>query len=94
VARYRVTITSPDREAMLDLVRLHRVDVFDHGLRPPEDRGYAVDAVLDDAAITALAEAGYAVERHEDVDVAGRKAQREVGRGNRYKKPNTNTTSG
>lgn len=29
--RYRITITSKDREAMLDLVRKYKIQVFDHG---------------------------------------------------------------
>jgi hypothetical protein len=79
-----VTISAPSRDAMLDLVRRHDVNVFDHGLRRRGDHGYAVDAILDEAAIAGLTAAGYLVDRHEDVDLAGRERQREVGRGNRY----------
>ena len=33
-------------------------------------------------------QAGYHVERHEDVDETGKERQKEVGRGDRYKQPN------
>lgn len=38
MARYRTTIRTKNREAMLDLVRKHKIQVFDHGNRyTPED---------------------------------------------------------
>lgn len=79
---------------MLDLVRLHHIEVFDHGLRPPGKGGYAADAIVDDATITVLTKARYTLDRHEDVDASGREAQSQVGRGNRYTDPPTDTTSG
>ena len=85
--RYRITITSKDREAMLDLVRQHKVQVLDHGTRFTESAGYSVDAIAEPADIQKLESAGYAVQRHEDVDVLGRARRREVGRGDRYKPP-------
>jgi len=63
LARYRVTITSPDRNAMLDLVRVHGVAVIDHGLRPPGPEGYRADAIVQNAEIAALKAHGYAVQR-------------------------------
>jgi hypothetical protein len=83
--RYRITITSKDREAMLDLVRKHRIQVFDHGIRHTEAEGYSVDAIAEPADIQKLEDAGYHVLRHEDVDERGKARQQEVGRGDRYK---------
>lgn len=82
--RYRITITSKDRDAMLDLVRTFHFEVFDHGSRYSKATGYSVDGVADTAMIDKLKQAGYGVRRHEDVDQLGKKRQREVGRGNRY----------
>lgn len=84
MARYRVTISSTDREAMLDLVRRHVVEIIDHGRRPPARGVYAVNALVQGADIAVLEAGGYKVQRHEDVDDAGKQRQREVGRGNRY----------
>jgi hypothetical protein len=83
--RYRITITSKDREAMLDLVRKHKIQVFDHGNRYSESAGYSVDAAAEPADIQKLENAGYHVRRHEDVDKLGKARQQEVGRGDRYK---------
>ena len=85
--RYRITITGKDREAMLDLVRKHKLQVFDHGNRYSDSEGYSVGAVAEPADIHALEKAGYQIQRHEDVDEQGKARQKEVGRGDRYKKP-------
>jgi hypothetical protein len=85
--RYRVTITSTDREAMLDLVRKHNIQVFDHGNRYSAAAGYSVDALADATEIRHLRKAGYGLEQHEDVDKLGKARQREVGRGDRYRPP-------
>ena len=89
MARYRITITSKDRQAMLDLVRKHKIDVSDHGIRHTESEGYSVGAIAEPATIQMLENAGYQVQRHEDVDEQGRARQQEVGRGDRYKRPRT-----
>ncbi|MBV8219144.1 MAG: hypothetical protein JO325_11820 [Solirubrobacterales bacterium] len=83
--RYRITITSKDREAMLDLVRTHNVQVLDHGNSYSEASGYTVGAVAETAEIKKLRDLGYDVERHEDVDKVGKERQREVGKGDRYR---------
>ena len=83
--RYRITIISKDREAMLDLIRKHKIQVFDHGSRYTEPEGYAVDGIAEPADIQKLENSGYQIRRHEDVDELGRIRQREVGRGDRYK---------
>jgi hypothetical protein len=85
--RYHVTISSRDREAMLDLVRKHRIPVEDHGTRRTQSGEYSVDAILEPSDIQKIEQAGYRIERHEDVDQTGRARQKEVGRGDRYKEP-------
>ena len=82
--RYRITIKSHDREAMLDLVRVRKVSVYDHGSTQSPSGEYSVDATADPAEIEELRGAGYHVDRHEDVDKRGRERQREVGQGDRY----------
>ena len=73
---------------MLDLVRKHRVPVLDHGIRSRRGAAqlHSVDAIVRDSDIADLEANGYAVERFEDVDEAGRERQKEVGQGNRYLK--------
>ena len=88
--RYRITITSKDREAMLDLVRKYKLQVFDHGNRYSESAGYTVDGIAEPADIQKLEDAGYRVQRHEDVDELGKSRQKEVGQGDRYKAPRDN----
>jgi len=82
--RYRITITSKDREAMLDLIRKHRIQVFDHGSGSTAD-GYRVDAIAEPTDIENLKKAGYKIHKHEDVDELGKRRQQEVGCGDRYK---------
>jgi len=85
--RYRIVITSKDREAMLDLVRKHKVQVLDHGSRYSESTGYMVYAIAQTDEIQALKKAGYDVQQLDDVDETGKARQQEVGRGDRYKRP-------
>lgn len=82
--RYRITISAQSKEAMADLIRKHGINVFDHARRSRKDGPYAVDALADDTQIRMLEAQGYKVERHEDVDEAGKLRQQEIGRGNRY----------
>jgi hypothetical protein len=83
--RYRITISSPSGKAMTDLVLKHKIPVFDHGARRKEG-GFSVGAIVPEDDIQRLRDAGYTVEQHEDVDEAGAARQKEVGRGDRYKK--------
>jgi len=71
---------------MLDLVRKHKIQVFDHGIGHDDAVGYTVGALAEPADIQALEKAGYQVERHEDVDKQGKERQQEVGKGDRYKR--------
>ena len=49
--RYRISIKSHDREAMLDLVRVHTISVHDHSSKQSPSGEYSVDATADTAEI-------------------------------------------
>jgi hypothetical protein len=85
MSRYLITITGTDREAMLDLVREHGVQVLDHGSSYSDSTGYRVDAIAEPAEIRKLRGHGYDVEQRHDVDETGKQRQQEVGAGDRYK---------
>jgi carboxypeptidase T len=66
----RVNVIGPDREAMADLVRVHRVSVVRQTLRERPDGRWRVEAFGDDADLAGLPAAGYAVEVIEAVPAA------------------------
>ncbi len=80
---FHITVRGADREAMADLVRVHDVRVLPQTLdqEAPEPR---VDALADESTIQRLTDAGYRVERHEDVDEAAPEDLDQVGQGNRF----------
>jgi hypothetical protein len=83
VPTFHITVRGADREAMADLVRVHGVRVLPQTL----DESAAqprVDAMADESTIQRLTDAGYQVERHEDLDEAAREDLRDVGQGNRF----------
>ena len=92
--RYRVTIFGRDYDAMADLVRKHKIDVLQQTVRQLDEGGYSVDAIVDEVQMRALetraveAEArqtsGYTIERHEDVNEAGKARQEEISKGDDY----------
>jgi hypothetical protein len=82
--RYRITISSRSGQAMSDLVRKYKIPVLDHGQRRSKETGFAVDAIVEEAEIQRLRDAGYTVQQREDVDETGKERQKEVGQGNRY----------
>lgn len=92
--RYRITISGRDKAAMVDLVRKHGTQVFDHGIRFAADTGYTVAAYATPDEIRKLQQNGYAVVQHEDADEAGKARQREVGRGNRFTQPADTESTG
>ncbi|MGE5764901.1 MAG: hypothetical protein ACM3ZF_13815 [Mycobacterium leprae] len=69
---------------MADLVHVHGVRVFPQTLKE-QTLGARVDAVADEATIQRLLDAGYEVERHEDVDEAAKESLRDVGAGNPFR---------
>jgi len=85
--RYRITIKSKERKAMLDLVRKHKIQILDHGSGSTADGSFQAHALAEPSDIDRLEEAGYEVHRHEDVDEVGKQRQQEVARGDRYKSP-------
>jgi hypothetical protein len=94
MSRYRVTIFGRDYDAMADLVRKHKVDVLQQTVRRLDEGGYSVDAIVDDVQMRALETrsletegletTGYTIERHEDVNEAGKARQEEVSKGDDY----------
>jgi hypothetical protein len=80
---FHITVHGADREAMADLVRVHGVRVLPQTLdeEGPEPR---VDAMAGEPTIQRLTDAGYRVERYEDVDEAAREDLGQVGKGNRF----------
>jgi len=69
--RYRITISSRRAEAMVDLVRRHRILVSDHGARRNEEVGFLVHATATDEEIQLLTAEGYIVETRSAVDGPG-----------------------
>ena len=80
---YHVTLRGADRDAMADLVRIHRLRVYPQTLNE-QTEGSTVDAIADETTIQRLLDAGYEVERHEDVDEDAKESLRYVGEGNRF----------
>lgn len=83
MANYHITIHGSDREAMADLVRVHHVHVYRQTVAE-RDGGYRVSARANDETIKRLIDAGYQVQRHEDLDEAAKDSLRQVGQGNRF----------
>jgi carboxypeptidase T len=83
--RYRITINGRDKAAMVDLVRKHEIEVFDHGIRSATAGGYTVTALATPQEIQKLQQSEYHVVQHEDADKLGKLRQRQVGVSNRYK---------
>ena len=86
MTRYHVTISSHDREMMLDLIRKHKIQVFDHGVKKTAEEGYNVDALVEDQDINTLETKGYKVHQNHDADEAGKMRQQEISKQNRYAK--------
>ncbi len=76
MARFHVTITARDEDAVADLLRKHKLTIARHSIEELA-KGYRIDAHATSAQIKALEAAGYKVKRREDVDREGRKRQAE-----------------
>jgi len=61
---------------MTDLVRKHKIQVLDHGARRSKEAGFVVHAIVSDPDIQRLQDAGYNVEKLEDVDEVGQLAKK------------------
>ncbi len=79
MARFHVTITARDEDAVADLVRKHKLTVARHCVEKLA-KGCRIDAYATSAEIKALEAEGYKVKRREDVDREGRKRQAEHAR--------------
>lgn len=75
---------------MTDLVRVHKIQVLDHGARRDKQGAFMAHAIVQEADIQRLRDAGYTVRQFEDVDETGKARQKEVGRGDRYKSSRPN----
>jgi len=84
MTRYHIKITGQSKEAMADLIRKYKINIFNHGISYSKETGYSIDAmaVLDD--IQLLEKNGYIVVILENLDESGKASQKEVGKGNRY----------
>jgi hypothetical protein len=83
VPTFHITVRGADRDAMADLVRVHGVRVLPQTLNESAAES-RVDALADESTIQRLTDAGYRVQRHEDVDEAAREDLQQIGRGNRF----------
>ena len=83
MANYHVTVHGTGRGSLADLVRVHGIRVYPQTLHE-QDEDNRVDAVADDDTIGRLTDAGYRVDRHEDVDEDAMDSLQHVGRGNRF----------
>ncbi len=57
--RYRISISSPSGSAMTDLVRVHKIQVLDHGPRHDKHGAFMTHAIVHEADIKRLRDAGY-----------------------------------
>src|SRR5947209_15555110 len=75
--RVRVTIRGKTYDAMVDLIRKHRVSIAGHTGKKVRG-GYVVDALVDSDQIETLRAEGYRVDICEDAQEEGKKRQAEV----------------
>src|SRR5947209_18017678 len=75
--RFRVTIRGKTYDAMVDLIRKHRVSIAGHTGKKVRG-GYVVDALVDSDQIETLRAEGYRVDICEDAQEEGKKRQAEV----------------
>jgi len=86
MARYLAAISGADYDAMADLRRRHNITVQRNSVRRTRAGGpFTVQAILDEAQMRDLEQAGYQVRPLENLDESGRARQAEVGRGDRYR---------
>jgi hypothetical protein len=85
--RYAVKISHHSLQAMMDLIKVYKLDVSDHGQRRGKDgEPHVAHATATPEQIQTLRDAGYTVEQGRDADAHNLAAQAQVGKGNRYKK--------
>ena len=77
--RFRITVSNPSKERMIELVTKLGATVLDHSVRHGPDGAFEVDILGDAAEEERLRRENFTVVRREDVDVEGQRRQREVG---------------
>jgi len=45
MTRYHIKISGQSKEAMADLVRKYKINIFNHGIKYSKETGYLVDAM-------------------------------------------------
>jgi len=86
MARYLAAISGADYDTMADLRRRHNITVQRNSVRRTRAGGtFTVQAIVDEAQMRDLEQAGYQVRTLENLDESGVARQAEVGRGDRYR---------
>ena len=78
--RFRITVSNPSKDRMIELVTKLGAAVLDHSVRRGPDGAFEVDILGDAAEEERLRQEHFTVVRHEDVDAEGKRRQREVNR--------------
>jgi hypothetical protein len=83
---HRVTIYGRDYDAMADLVRKYQIAVFGNTAKSLGDKGYSVDAFLEENQIKQLEADGdrYRIDPIEDFHARDAERFADVGQGDRY----------
>jgi hypothetical protein len=93
MTRYHIQISGHSKELMADLVRKHKIQVFNHGIKHSKETGYLIDAMAIPDEIQLLEKNGYSVKKLENLDEIGTARQKEVGKGNRYNQQQSSNSS-
>ena len=81
MTRYHIQISGHSKESMADLVRKHKIQVFNHGIKHSKETGYLIDAMAVPEEIQLLEQNGYSVEKLENLDEVGKARQKRVWKG-------------
>jgi hypothetical protein len=81
---FLTVLRAPDRESVARLLRTETLDVGLMRTRPDSPE-VEVHIYADDARIKKLKKEGWKLEVHENLSEVGRKRQKEVGKGDRFK---------
>ncbi len=72
MTRYHIRISGHSKELMADLVRKHKIQVFNHGIKHNKETGYLIDAMAIPDEIQLLEKNGYSVQKLENLDEVGK----------------------
>ena len=62
MTRYHIRISGQNKEAMADLIRKYKINIFNHGISYSKETGYLVDAMIVLDEIQMLEKNGYTVQ--------------------------------